>query len=491
MGGIIMKKKIISIISMLLFLFNMIIVSGAVNNLDELSNLTVNINGAIFELDSDTNKIYELPQLRVDALNYASIEDGETRYSVLLNGNPLGAEKTEFALEEIGCDKYISLEIKDLQTGQLTKSSIRTYPLAAPQFIAEQFSDKINSGTYYFTLDNYLLKTDTQGNIVFYWYLGQTVLDFKKHKLPEENLYSFALGSTEGLRLGDVGYVPAREIVMDEEYNVIDDIPYLLENETVRARSLLDSHDFMILGRGHYVVMGYYGKTVFNIPDELPHAKYGTRVAAIIIQEIKDNKVVWQWDSTNYPELYYMSTTADYYNKNEQWNDYAHMNSIDIDPDDGNYICSFRNLSTILKIDSLTGDIIWALGGALDEFGLTDEQKPSYQHHARYTPDGSITIFDNGNDLHQSRVVEYWLDEDNKELLKFQEYIVGQEFSSTMGSAQKLNDDIFAIGWGGRDTKSPVFSVIDFGEEVPIFHVVYPVGGFSQNSYRVYYSNSN
>ena len=461
------------------------------------TTVTLTINGAVFEIDPNTSQVYEVPQLRVDAPNYAKVEytGSKNKYSVLLNDVVLGSQETSFGLDEIGCNTYISLEITDLNTQQSIISSIRTYPISAPQFIAEHFSEQLQSGSYFLTLNNYLLKTDAIGNIIFYWNLGETVLDFKAHELPTENLYSFALASTEGLGLGDVGYVPASELVMDQEYNVIDNVPYLLENELVRNRTPLDSHDFIVLGRGHYIVIGYYGKTVFNIPDHIPHSEYGTRVAAAIIQEIDNNKLVWQWDSTDYPELYDLSLNADYYNKKEQWNDYAHLNSIQIDPKDGNYLCSFRNLSTILKINSKTGEIIWFLGGKMDEFNLTQIQKTSFQHYARYTDKGSITVFDNGNKSYdsfvegKSRVVEYWINEQTKTLQQFKEYTINEEFSATMGSAQKLEDDLFVIGWGGRTTKAPVMSVIDFNAQKTIFHIVYPLTDYFSNSYRVYYDD--
>lgn len=471
--------------------------SGNQNDQIAVTTVTLSINGAVFEIDPNASQVYEVPQLRVDVPNHAKVEYvGNTKkYSVLLNDTVLGSEETSFLLDEIGCNKYISLEIKNLDTQQSIISSIRTYPISAPQFIAEHFSEQVQSGSYFLTLNNYLLKTDAMGNIIFYWNLGETVLDFKAHELPTENLYSFALFSSEGLGLGDVGYVPASELVMDENYNVIDNVPYLLENELVRNRTPLDSHDFIILDRGHYIVMGYYGKTVFNIPDNIPHSEYGTRVAACIIQEIDNNKLVWQWDSTDHPELYGLSLNTDYYNKKEQWNDYAHLNSIQIDPKDGNYLCSFRNLSTILKINAKTGEIMWFLGGKLDEFNLSELQKTSFQHYARYTDEGSITVFDNGNKSYdsfvegKSRIVEYWINEQTKTLQQFREYTVNEEFSATMGSAQKLADDLFVIGWGGRTTKAPVMSVIDFEDQKTIFHIVYPLTDYFSNSYRVYYDD--
>ena len=62
--------------------------------------------------------------------------------------------------------------------------------------------------------------------------------------------------------------------------------------------------------------------------------------------------------------------------------DYIHMNSVFIDPKDNHLIVSLANGYTVLKIHRQTGEILWRLGGKLDEFSLTDNQRFRilYQH---------------------------------------------------------------------------------------------------------------
>lgn len=69
-----------------------------------------------------------------------------------------------------------------------------------------------------------------------------------------------------------------------------------------------------------------------------------------------------------------------------------------------------------------------------DDFGLTDKQKTSRQHYARYTDIGTITAFDNGNVNSQSQIVEYKLDESKHRLLDFKMYQIDEYFSAFTGS---------------------------------------------------------
>src|ERR1039458_9680485 len=53
---------------------------------------------------------------------------------------------------------------------------------------------------------------------------------------------------------------------------------------------------------------------------------------------------------------------------------HLHLNSIDIDPSDGNFILSFRHTSSIVKVDRHTAAILWTLGGTEDQYGLTSDE---------------------------------------------------------------------------------------------------------------------
>ena len=66
---------------------------------------------------------------------------------------------------------------------------------------------------------------------------------------------------------------------------------------------------------------------------------------------------------------------------------------------DGNLLLSFRHLNQVMKIDRVTGDVIWRLGGKRSDFAFDDDPwgGPCAQHTARELANGEIQIFDNGS----------------------------------------------------------------------------------------------
>jgi hypothetical protein len=129
------------------------------------------------------------------------------------------------------------------------------------------------------------------------------------------------------------------------------------------------------------------------------------------------------------------------------------LNSIAIDYDE-NIIISSRHLSEITKIDRITGEIIWRLGGVNNQFTFIDEDIPlSYQHDARPVPGkpNHYTCFDNGTHRNPkfSRAVEYKIDTINMTATKVWEYrdSPNDRYSWFMGNAQRLSNGNTLINW--------------------------------------------
>lgn len=78
--------------------------------------------------------------------------------------------------------------------------------------------------------------------------------------------------------------------------------------------------------------------------------------------------------------------------------DFYHLNSIEKDVH-GNYLVSGRNVFTLSYIDGKTGEVLWNLGGPLNDFeDLSGGQATNFewQHDARLHENGtSISLFDN------------------------------------------------------------------------------------------------
>src|SRR5215218_6861376 len=115
-----------------------------------------------------------------------------------------------------------------------------------------------------------------------------------------------------------------------------------------------------------------------------------------IVQEIdiESGEVIFEWDSLDHVGLEesYATVSQD----GSRGFDYFHINSIDVDHDN-NLLVSARETFAVYKIDRNSGQIIWRLGGKNSDFEMEPGSRFSFQHDARRLPDGTISIFDNGN----------------------------------------------------------------------------------------------
>lgn len=459
--------------------------------------IPVSINGNTIVMDFySSGNWYDTTMLNTEYDTQITLGDFEG-YRFQVNGIPVEPNASvDIRLESLRWEAGIEFSATNLQTGITTINYVRTLPSHFYEW--QVLSEQPDDGYYYFNLNNYIYKISTAGDIVFFKAVQGVDnisggMDFKRTEVDGTVYYSYLLANTPANRpaLSGVGYGRMCAVVMNEQYEEIDHVYALIPNEDILENYPLENHQFTILGEKHYLISSYVGKRVTNIPDEVPHSALGSRVVAAVLQEIQDGKLIWQWDSTEHPELYALSLQGnDYYNTTAQWADYVHFNAIAIDPTDQNFLCSFRNLSAILKLDRKTGDVLWILGGTGDQFGLDEAQLFSCQHDVRITKDGAITIFNNGNADDQGQegstsIMKFWLDEKNKKVSSFEEYIVEGAFSPYMGSATEISDGHYIIGWGTRTSYSqmPLFSEIDFNEGKVLFEFIYPLLG---DAYRVY-----
>lgn len=412
-----------------------------------------------------------------------------TGWDVTINGVPVtSGETSEIQIEELSKDAPVPIVFTNQITGEVVNQTIKTLPDSFPNY---NVLSNVDDGVYYFTDISYAIKMNHDGEIIFY-YTGVGPVNFKRQDIDSKTYYTMTttfLSDEHPVLATGVG-PSGRNLVFDENYKIVEDLPYLYATERTPEGIPFDIHEFTMLGENHYLAIGIIGEREENFPENVEHSKFGARVATNVIQEIVNGEVVFEWYSSDYPELYSYTTDeyADYFNESALFADYAHLNSVTIDPDDGNFVCSFRNLCCILKLDRTTGEIIWTLGGDGDEFGLTEEQKTYYQHHAIPFEGGLITVFDNGNNVGRTRIVEYILDETNKKLVSFQEYALENQFSFFAGGAQRLNGEEarYVIGWGGARGSNALFSDIDFSKNEVLFEVVRKEISQSEYVYRAF-----
>lgn len=379
-------------------------------------------------------------------------------FTATIDGNIVEDKNIKYKINDIAAmDSVIYIEFKNEEKSIVVR--LKTLPMDYPEL--STYGRGTKPGKYYFVVQGYLTKMDEMGNIVFYQKEllkggeGTDVCDFKQVTTNSgQKRYVFGRRSFDS-KLAT--YQAYEWVIMDEQYNVLDTVKYMAESENIDKKIMHDNHDFLLIDDGYYIEEAYVNKRVYNIPESVGKYPYGVNVQAVVIQEVKGGEVLWTWDSTDYPELYEMCTddlTTDsdlYANFTDSWSDYAHLNSIIVDPKDGNLVCSFRHFDAIIEINRTTGNLEWVLGGNKDEFGLTEEQKFSHQHTANFAEDGSLMIFDNANKKGYSRAIEIAVDEETRAVISYAEYRPELQKSLWMGSAYKISDNpkTILIGWGG------------------------------------------
>ncbi|WP_306598023.1 arylsulfotransferase family protein [Geothrix sp. 21YS21S-2] len=223
-----------------------------------------------------------------------------------------------------------------------------------------------------------------------------------------------------------------------------------------------DVHDFIFYADDHYVL----ASTSERIMDLTAFGgKSDSHVKGTIIQEIQDGQVLWEWDSTDYPQFFSTSTDSnDYTNTNPASKpaaDYMHFNSMALDPKDNGYILSFRHQDAIIKIlpfaprdsHSLI-QIKWVLGGGGNMFTKSSPWNFFHQHMARIVSRSgqslALSLFDNNNghyDLSHSSGKVLSLDEDRMTADLIDQY-PGSANTVAMGSFQYFGPGECFFGWG-------------------------------------------
>ena len=154
--------------------------------------------------------------------------------------------------------------------------------------------------------------------------------------------------------------------------------------------------------------------------------------------------------------------------------DYFHANSIDEDAD-GNLIVSARNTSAVYKIERPTGRVLWRLGGKRSDFRMGPGTGFALQHDARRRPDGTLSIFDDGQ-AGPSRGIVLRIDETAMTAALVREYPSPAGLLSTsQGNVQFLPGGNVFVGWG---------SVPRFSEFSVDGRLVLDAGFTASQSYR-------
>lgn len=215
-------------------------------------------------------------------------------------------------------------------------------------------------------------------------------------------------------------------------------------------------HDGTLLRNGNVVLLG-----MGEVPNEIaarvrggrPGSEHHGRVHADTVVEMSTaGEIVWEWRAWEHldPEVDVMPAVQD---ERAEW---THANSVS-ECRDGSLLVSFRNLSTVVRIDRVSGAMTWKL----------THPTISHQHAPHELENGNILIFDNGthrldHTTPYSRVIE--VDPASGEIVwSYQEKQVSDFFSPFISNAQRLpnGNTLICEGSFGR-----LFEVTAEGEVV-------------------------
>lgn len=428
-----MMKKIILINIFVIFII-LVLINVSKNS------VIISINSEKITLNKQAeNEIIDLISLNSEKDIIIKKISGIAKVEV--NGRKL-KKGEELNLGKIKIDKAEKIEI-NVGDKQFT---INTLPSTFPDYSVEgesEYDGDYYMSTFSFEYDknHYIFKVGKNGEIKYYKKTGFVAFDFKKEYNGQKEIRYMYLQATKDNFYGLTSLLPCDLVILDENYQEINRVKYVNKDKTL---SNLENHAYFYLDDNHYILTTYQ-------PSE---RKTEEDIALLhcVIEEVKEGEILWEFNSKDYPELYEYST--------QKGGDYMHINSIEIDKDDGNIICSFRNIDSILKLDRKTGKLMWICGGIGDEFKLSEEQKFSKQHSAISIGNNTFLLYDNGNSKGRSRILKFKLDEVNKTIKEYFEYDT-ELFAPMMGSIRVLDEtnQTYLICYGGGPSGYAKYSV--------------------------------
>ena len=219
-----------------------------------------------------------------------------------------------------------------------------------------------------------------------------------------------------------------------------------------------DEHELQVLENGHYLIIGVRSITL-DWSNVVPGGQRNVNVRETTMQEFTaEHELIFNWPALEHfdPNDVFGYCTPNEADPTSNSIRFTHMNAIDIDYD-GHFLLSSRHLSEVTKIHRQTGEIIWRLGGANNQFSFVNDEPGGFnmQHDIRSLGDNHYTVFDNGNvhNPQRSRGVEYELDLEKKTATLVWEYRnpPGTRYSHYMGNAQRLPNGNTLINWAEGD----------------------------------------
>ena len=404
---------------------------------NDSSPFSFKVNGLSYSVDPTTTDTLDLLSLSTEFDAQISVSNPDRYDWISVNGILL---KNGSCTVPVDCiDKAHCLTLSWTVGAKKNKVYLRTLHKGIPETVSQGAATAPGDFYLSFPFLRLIEKINNSGNIVYYRYeplpkeyydatKSTGWWDFKKHVIDGKVYYSYHTCDPNFIDWGFSGNNPGMRVITDEHYNPIDTLHLQPSRDGyVKKGDPIDGHDFYMIDRQHYIMSAYILRN---------------DVYAAYLQEVKDGKVVFDWWSTDHAE---MDGPLDKIFEQSAGPDYVHFNSIDIMPD-GNWLCSFRNISSIVKIDRVggTGDVLWTIRGANLENGADFHG----QHCARWHEnDGTITLFNNANGVFHTNMLRLKVDMNTGELKNCTVLCNDGYFAGACG-ALSFSGDNMIVGWG-------------------------------------------
>lgn len=276
-----------------------------------------------------------------------------------------------------------------------------------------------------------------------------------------------------------IGFGQGEGVIVDSSYR---------ELARVRAGNgrSIDIHEFLVTPQGTALFTCWPQRVPTDL-SSIGGPSNGTVLEGVIQEvDIASGRLLFEWRS-----LEHVPVSDSYFPPKVSFGyDYMHLNSIDVAPD-GHLLVSARHTWALYKIHRTTGEVLWRLGGKSSDFQVDNDAQFSWQHDARYVPDGNITLFDDGaaefadntgfrKTEPQSRGVVLDIDEGGKlvQLVRAYTHPRKPKLANAMGNFQTLPDGHALIGWGS----APLVSEFTEGGAL----IADTTLGANHDSYRAY-----
>ncbi|HEX3432809.1 MAG TPA: arylsulfotransferase family protein [Solirubrobacteraceae bacterium] len=199
--------------------------------------------------------------------------------------------------------------------------------------------------------------------------------------------------------------------------------------------------------------------------------------------DVPTGLVMFEWHAYGHVALTdsYAASPTD---PNRPW-DFFHLNSIEPDPwGDGNFLISSRNTWAAYEVKQSSGSILWRIGGRKPTFRMGSGTGTAFQHDARWQPDHTITIFDNGatpKAHSESRAIHEAIDFKHRTVKLLGRYVrTPPLLSGSQGDDQVLGSGDSFVGWG----EDPYFTEFNAAGET-VFDAHLPAPAQVYRAFRV------